>query len=154
MNDSHNVLQSEEKNAMADFGQIKSINYLPADKIILAYISQAMKLTNEGVKLPRKEKVKEVPDLHQDFINALASYKSAKAHFNKFSPSQRREYIKWINDAKTEATHLSVLQMPFFGYTKENHETGNTKNDRRAYYLTLSLLTPKKYFLIATWIQH
>ena len=109
MNDLHNVLQKEEKNAMADFGQIRSINNLPADKIILAYISQAMKLTNEGVKLPRKEKVKEVPDLHPDFINALASYKSAKAHFNKFSPSQRREYIKWINDAKTEATRLKRI---------------------------------------------
>ena len=109
---------------------------MPVKKIISAYISQAMKLTNEGVKLPRIEKVKEVPDLNPDFINALASHKSAEVHFNKFSPSQRREYIKWINDAKTEATHLSVLQMPFFGYTKENHETGNMKNVRRAYYLT------------------
>ena len=55
MNDSHNVLQSEEKNAMADFGQIKSINDLPVEKFILAFISQAMKLTNEGVKLSRKK---------------------------------------------------------------------------------------------------
>ena len=109
MNDSYNVLQIQEKNAMADFGQIRSINNLPADKIILAYISQAMKLTNEGVKLPRKEKVKEVRDLYPDFTNALASHKSAKAHFNKFSPSQRREYIKWINGAKTEATRLKRI---------------------------------------------
>ena len=111
MNDLHNVLQKEEKNAMADFGQIRSINNLPADKIILAYISQAMKLTNERVKLPRK--VKEVPDLHPDFINALASHKSAEAHLNKFSPSQKWEYIEWINDAKTEATRHRLIADAF-----------------------------------------
>lgn len=104
MNDTNKVLQGEEKNAMGDFGQIKSINDLPAEKNILDYIRQAMKLTDEGVKLPGKEKVKDVPDLHPEFINALAGHKSAEAHFNKFSFSQKREYIEWINDAKTEAT--------------------------------------------------
>ena len=68
-----------------------------------------MKLTNEGVKQPRKEKAKEVPDLNPDFIIALASPKSVEAHFNKFSPSQKREYIEWINDAKTEATRLKRI---------------------------------------------
>ena len=67
---------------------------MPVEKTILAHISQAMKLTNEGVKLPRKEKIKVVPDLDPDFIIVLASHKFAEAHFNIFSPSRRREYIK------------------------------------------------------------
>lgn len=104
MEDPHNVLQSNEKNAMGDFGQIKSINHLPGDNIIIEYISQAMGLIDKGVKLPRKEKVNEVADRHPDFINALKLLKTAEANFNKFSPSQKREYIEWINDAKTEAT--------------------------------------------------
>jgi len=104
MKDPHNVLQSNEKNAMGDFAQIKSINHLPGDNIIIEYISQAMGLIDKGVKLPRKEKVNEVADPHPDFINALKLIKTAEANFNKFSPSQKREYIEWINDAKTDAT--------------------------------------------------
>ncbi len=104
MEDPHHVLQSNEKNAMGDFGQIKSINHLPADNIVLEYISQAMGLIDTWVKMPKKEKVKEVAEPHPDFIQALAGIKTAIANFNKFSPSQKREFIDWINDAKTEVT--------------------------------------------------
>jgi hypothetical protein len=62
MQDPHHVLQSNEKNAMGDFGQIKSLNNLPGDNIIIEYISQAMRLIDKDVKLPRKEKVNEVAD--------------------------------------------------------------------------------------------
>ena len=30
--------------------------------------------------------------------------KKAKAAFDKFSPSHRREYVEWITEAKTEPT--------------------------------------------------
>ena len=104
MNDTNKVLQVEQKNGMGDFGQIRSIENLPAEKIILDLIWQAMRLTDEGVKLPRKEKVQEVPDPHPDFIKALDGQKSAQEHFNNFSPSHKKEYIEWINDAKTALT--------------------------------------------------
>ncbi len=109
MQDPHHVLQSNEKNAMGDFGQIKSINNLPADHIIIEYISQAMDLIDKGVKLPRKEKVKKAGEPHPNFINALKGTKTAELNFNKFSPSQKREYIEWINDAKTEAKRLKRI---------------------------------------------
>ena len=104
MEDPHHVLQSNEKNAMGDFGQIKSMNHLPGDHIILEYISQAMWLIDKGAKLPRKENVKEVVEPHPSFINALKGTKTVETNFNNFSSSQKREYIEWINDAKTEAT--------------------------------------------------
>lgn len=109
MKDPYNILQADEKNAMGNFGQIKSLKSLPADKIIVDYIRQAMQLTDEGVKLPRKEQVKEVPDPHADFVKALAGVRTAQNNFNKFSPSQKREYIEWINEAKTEATRYKRI---------------------------------------------
>ena len=35
---------------------------------------------------------------------ALNKNKTAAAAFNNFSPSHKREYIEWINEAKTEET--------------------------------------------------
>jgi uncharacterized protein YdeI (YjbR/CyaY-like superfamily) len=38
------------------------------------------------------------------FTAALARNRKAKAAFEAFSPSHRREYLEWITEAKTEAT--------------------------------------------------
>ncbi|WP_394803563.1 YdeI/OmpD-associated family protein [Niabella hibiscisoli] len=34
----------------------------------------------------------------------MAKNKTAKAVFEKFAPSHRKEYIQWITEAKTDAT--------------------------------------------------
>ena len=104
MKDPHNILISEKKTAMGNFGQIKSVADLPNHKIILDYIKQALQLIYKGVKLPKKEKGKEALEPHPSFVGALAGQKIAEGNFNKFSPSHKREYIEWINDAKTEPT--------------------------------------------------
>jgi hypothetical protein len=40
----------------------------------------------------------------EDFANILSKNKKAKEVFNKFSPSHKKEYIEWINEAKREET--------------------------------------------------
>ena len=45
-----------------------------------------------------------VPDVPEDFAAALAKARRAKSHFDGFPPSQKREYIEWITDAKREDT--------------------------------------------------
>lgn len=40
--------------AMGNFGQLKKLSDLPADKILLQYIKDAMKLNDAGVKITRR----------------------------------------------------------------------------------------------------
>lgn len=50
-------------------------------------------------------KAKEIP-VPDYFLAALKKNKQALAVFENFSPSHRREYIKWITEAKQEETRL------------------------------------------------
>lgn len=104
MKDPEGILHAENKTAMGNLGQIKSIQDLPADKIIVDYIKQAVQLTGAGVKILKKEKPKQTVEPHEDFIFALNKDETAHGHYTRFSPSQQKEYNEWINGAKTEST--------------------------------------------------
>jgi uncharacterized protein YdeI (YjbR/CyaY-like superfamily) len=93
--------------AMGQFGRLTTLGDLPSKKILAGYVKQAMQLRDAGVKPPARSKPRaprpeaEVPD---DFAAALGRNRKAKATFDGFSPSHRREYIEWIGEAKSEAT--------------------------------------------------
>jgi len=99
------VFTENNKSAMGHYGKITGLDDLPSDKIIIARIKEAMKLNDEGIKLPERNKPERsevvVPDSLQ---SELAKNKKAAVTFNNFSPSQKREYTDWIIDAKTEET--------------------------------------------------
>jgi uncharacterized protein YdeI (YjbR/CyaY-like superfamily) len=107
MKDAEGVfIKGEDKSAMGQLGQIKSLKDLPSDKVLIAYLKEAASLIDQGVKLPKKEKATnasaiEVPGY---FSAYLKKNKPAFEQFNKFPPSHRKEYIQWITEAKTEAT--------------------------------------------------
>lgn len=97
---------------MGHFGRITKVDELPSRKVLSGYIKQAMKLNDDGVKNPARAKPKKprelvVPD---DLTKALQKNKAARATFEKFSPSHKREYVEWITEAKTEATRLRRLE--------------------------------------------
>jgi uncharacterized protein YdeI (YjbR/CyaY-like superfamily) len=98
-------MKDNQQNAMGHAGKIKSLQDLPPDKILLNWIKEAMKLNDDGTKLPpRKLKEKKeilVPDY---FTKELNKNKKASTTFQNFSPSHRREYLEWITEAKTEET--------------------------------------------------
>jgi len=98
-------------NSMGHFGQLTSVKDLPPDKVILELIKQAKKLNEEGIKVPAKPKTdtKElvVPSY---FTNALRKNKKALATFNAFSYSNKKEYVTWIEEAKTETTREKRLE--------------------------------------------
>ena len=86
--------------------KIKSLADLPSDKILIEYIREAARLNEEGVKVVRKPKVTVrknlvIPPL---FKKALAKGKQAQMTFDEFSYTNKKEYIDWIIEAKTEAT--------------------------------------------------
>ena len=98
---------SRNAEAMGDFGRITSLSELPSNARIRSLVKQAMELTDSGTantarkKSPVAKKPVRVPN---DLAAALAKHKTAAAAFAAFPPSQRREYVEWITEAKTAAT--------------------------------------------------
>ena len=97
--------------AMGQFGRITSVKDLPPKRELVKYVKQAMALAGDGVKAPPKHRPKrptlDVPDYLAD---ALRRNAAARATFDAFSPSQRREYVEWLVDAKADATRERRLE--------------------------------------------
>lgn len=105
LEDYEKKLLPQEETAMGHFGKISSLKELPPDKTLLKYIKEARRLNEESVKItkpkPAVRKALVVPDY---FKKALASDKKAKATFDAFPYSQKKEYTEWLSEAKTEVT--------------------------------------------------
>jgi len=97
---------AKSESAMGHLGRITSLNDLPSDKVLMAYIKEAKKLNDDDVKLPIKPVAKEKKELVvPNYIQkALKKNKPALKIFEGFSPSHKREYVEWITEAKTEET--------------------------------------------------
>lgn len=97
-------------NGMGHFGKIASIKDLPSEKELIAMVKEAMALSDSGVVIKRAAPAKnaELP-VPEELAKAMANNKTAKAAFEKFPPSHRKEYIQWINDAKTDATRAKRI---------------------------------------------
>ena len=91
--------------------RLTKLSDLPSNKAMAADIRKAMALNEAGVTLPRAPrgpaKPIVVPD---DLAAALLKNKKAKAEFEKFPPSHKREYVEWITGAKREETRTRRLQ--------------------------------------------
>lgn len=97
--------------AMGDFGRLTKFSDLPSDKILTAYIKQAARLNEAGVPIKKKlppstKKELVVPDY---FKKALGSNKKALATFKGFGYSNKKEYVEWVTEAKTDATRHKRL---------------------------------------------
>jgi uncharacterized protein YdeI (YjbR/CyaY-like superfamily) len=105
------IPEGENDSAMGQFGRITQVSDLPPKKVLTEYVKRAMQLNLDGVKAPRSKPAvalaaAEVPD---DFAAALNKQRKARATFDAFSPSNRREYIEWINEAKRAETRQRRL---------------------------------------------
>ena len=105
LSDPHCILNIIGKTAMGQLGQIRDLKDLPKDKILKEYIKEAMKLNDAGVKnsKPKVPKTTE-PDTPDYLVKALKKNKTAYAAFEAFPPGKRKEYIEWLEGAKTEVT--------------------------------------------------
>lgn len=95
--------------AMGNLGRMTSIKDLPPDKAIIDFVKQHMKLNEAGIKVEKKPVVKKELETPKELIAALSKNKKAKATFEKFSASCKREYVVWITEAKTETTRSKRL---------------------------------------------
>jgi uncharacterized protein YdeI (YjbR/CyaY-like superfamily) len=97
--------------AMGSLGRITSLDNLPSDKDLLAWMRQATAFVDSGQytsPIAARNKVVKPPKpalkTPLDFAAALRKSKRAAAAFEAFSPSCKREYIEWIVDAKRQET--------------------------------------------------
>ena len=96
---------AEPKAPNGHFGDIASVKDLPNKRALAAYIRKAAELNAAGTKVRRAPKpAKQALPVPSDLAAALDKNKKARAAFEKFPPSHRREYVEWITEAKQQAT--------------------------------------------------
>jgi len=100
-------LRGSEANAdaMGQFGKLNSVDDLPNDAELERLIREAAALARTA-PVPRKTKHEPKPlmDMHPEFEAALGKAPTAKATFDAFPPSCRREYLEWVGEAKRDQT--------------------------------------------------
>jgi uncharacterized protein YdeI (YjbR/CyaY-like superfamily) len=92
------------------FGRIASVKDLPSKKELTAYIKKAMKLNEDGVAVPKEKKAKPELPVPPELAAALAKNRKARAAFEAFPPSHRREYNEWIGQAKGADTRARRVE--------------------------------------------
>ena len=97
--------KSSAGKGMGQFGRITSISDLPPKNVLLGYIKEAVRLNEEGVKVPKARPKRKKPLAIPDhFMAALKKNKKALATFESFSYTHKKEYVDWIREAKREET--------------------------------------------------
>lgn len=106
------VAKAKTEEAMGHLGKITSVKDLPKDAVLAKYIKEAMELNDKGIKLSVKTKpaVKKELEIPEYFMKALKKNKAALKTFEGFSNTNRKEYVTWVVDAKTEVTRNSRLE--------------------------------------------
>ena len=111
MEDKYKLLNTKSEKSMGQFGRIESLDELPPDSVLKYYISQAVKLNIENIKrpVPKPNTHKKSLDIPDYFHHALLKNPEAMDNFTNFSYSNKKDYIEWIVDAKTEKTRNSRI---------------------------------------------
>ena len=96
---------------MGDLGRIESLDDLPPREAFGAWVREAARLNDEGVKTParRKSSPRRELEMPAELAAALAANDRARATFEGFSPSNRRDYVEWIAEARAESTRQRRL---------------------------------------------
>jgi uncharacterized protein YdeI (YjbR/CyaY-like superfamily) len=124
LKDPDGILHLAERNSMGHLERLSSVKDLPSDKILITYLKEAALLNKNNIKIARKKSApgKELA-VPKALAAALKKNKKAMVTFEGFPPSQRREYIEWISEAKTDVTLDKRLTT-----TIEWLEQGKTRN--------------------------
>lgn len=104
------VTGSKGEGAMGSFGRLTALADLPPDAEIEAMIARAMALNDAGMSRKRPLKHPKPPlETPPDLALALDGNAAAKATYDGFSPSARREYVEWLTEAKRLETREKRL---------------------------------------------
>jgi uncharacterized protein YdeI (YjbR/CyaY-like superfamily) len=111
--------------AMGQFGKLSELKSLPPKTEFSGMLKAAMTLIDAGatstaMKPKATKPTLETPD---DLTAALKRNAAARKTFDAFAPSQRRDYIEWISEAKKPETRERRLMQ-----TLEWLAEGKTRN--------------------------
>ena len=116
---------------MGHFGKLTSVKELPSKAVLTKHVKKAVALVDAGVKLERggtensrgtggaaspgktaarKTTVSRRVSVPPELDRALRDHPEAKAAFDAFPPSHRREYAEWIAEAKRPETKERRVQ--------------------------------------------
>jgi uncharacterized protein YdeI (YjbR/CyaY-like superfamily) len=99
-----------DKEAMGQFGRLTALADLPDDQTILGYVRVAARLNEVASRSAAPaRRARPEPPVPDDLAAALAKNKRARATFEALSPSQRRDYVEWLTEAKTAPTRARRL---------------------------------------------
>lgn len=106
-----NEISTSEERAMGQFGRITRIADLPPREVLIGYVEKAARLNEAGVKSPKRSKPNEPKELEipDYFLAALQQNQQALATFESFNYSNKKDYVEWITEAKSEATRQNRL---------------------------------------------
>jgi uncharacterized protein YdeI (YjbR/CyaY-like superfamily) len=101
-----------KREAMGHLGRITSLSDLPPEKILIDHVRKAAQLNETGVKSPVRSKTKKKPPLKipEHFSAALKKNPKARETFEDFSPTNQREYVQWVGEAKRDQTRDQRLK--------------------------------------------
>ena len=103
-------VSKEMESGAGQFGKLTSIADLPAKGKLLKLVKDAAKLNEAGINLERKPRAAPKPvQVPADLTKALRKSAKARAVFEAFPPSHKREYVQWIIEAKTDETRQRRL---------------------------------------------
>lgn len=108
LNDPSGVMGDRAASAMGAV-RASTVKELPADKVLIDLIQQAVALNEAGIK-PEKKNDKAPAKEPADFAAALKKSKQAAKCWAAFTPGKKREYIEWITGAKQQATREKRLK--------------------------------------------
>jgi uncharacterized protein YdeI (YjbR/CyaY-like superfamily) len=114
------------------FRRLTSLADLPGDKILTSHIRKAVELNEAGIKAPRPRPKSKKEVVVPDYIlAALIKNRKAMAAFQNFSPSHKREYVKWIAEAKREETRARRIRIAIEQMTKGESRNWKYQQERR-----------------------
>jgi uncharacterized protein YdeI (YjbR/CyaY-like superfamily) len=101
------IFVGKDADGMSQLGRLTSLKDLPSSETLAAYIRKAMALNETGIRSRRaRAAAKPAPVVPDDLAAKFASeqYAAARKTYQGFTPGAQREYVEWINGAKTDAT--------------------------------------------------
>jgi len=96
----------KEEEGMGQFGRLTSLADLPDDAELIRLIRSVADARETAAPKPKKPPKPELP-VPEELTAAFAANPQAKAVWDGFAPSHRREYSEWIGEAKRPETRAA-----------------------------------------------
>ncbi len=96
--------------SMGQLGKLSSVTDLPPDDVFIRYIQEAVRLNEENIKVAKVKATSPKELVYpEQMTSALKTNVKAAEVFAGMNYSNRKEYVEWICEAKTDATRNKRL---------------------------------------------